>query len=203
MDEMERSNLMLERPTPHSHAGGRSSVPTAHPQIDEPAWMEQAPGRWWVIHTRARNEKAVAAALERCRIRYYLPLIGVRHTYAKAKVTFRLPLFPGYLFLCGNEDERDVAWRTNRVANVLEVEDQEQLRAELTQVCRVVESGEAVALYPALRAGQRCRVTDGPLRDLEGVVIRHGRQWRMYLSVTMLGQSAIVEVDAARLEAID
>jgi transcription antitermination factor NusG len=166
-------------------------------------WIGEAPGRWWVLHTRARHEKMVATALERHRIQYYLPLVPVMRTYAKCRVTFLLPLFPGYLFLCGEHDDCEKAWKTNRIAKILRVENQERLRTELRQVNQALEAGEKVDLFKSLKKGRRCRITGGCLRGLEGVVLRRGRHSRMYLSVTILGQSAVVEVDAALLEPID
>ena len=163
--------------------------------------ISQMRGHWWVLHTRSRNEKAIGKTLAQKRVQHYLPLIDVHHTYAKSKATFRVPLFPGYLFLCGDYADRDTAWQTNRVVNILDVADQDRLRRELGQVYRAVEHGRGVDLYPSLRSGQQCRLTGGPLKGLEGVVIRHGSNCRMYLSVAMLGQSAVVEVDAALLEA--
>jgi transcription termination/antitermination protein NusG len=159
-------------------------------------------GRWWVLHTRARNEKCVAAKLAERRIDYFLPLVSVRRTYAKSKATFELPLFPGYVFLRGDEGACDIARRTNRVAHILHVDNQTQLHTELQQVQAALASGEPVALYPALQTGQRCRMSGGPLKGLEGVVIQQGRQCRMWLEVTVLGQSAVVEVDAAMLEVV-
>jgi hypothetical protein len=50
--------------------------------------------------------------------------------------------------------------------------------------------------------GRYCRVTAGPLKGLEGTLIRHGRHCRFLVSVTILGQSAAVELDAGLLEAI-
>jgi transcriptional antiterminator RfaH len=178
------------------HAAPSACRPTDH-------WIIDAPGRWWVLHTRARNEKRVAAALEKHRVCCYLPLVSVRRTYAKAKFTFNLPLFPGYVFLCGDHNDCDRARRTNRVANVIYVEDQGRFRAELQHVQRVVESGQAIELFPALQVGQPCRITAGALKGVEGVVIRRGGRCRMYLAVSTLGQSAVVEVDAALLEAVN
>ncbi len=180
---------------------GVSTRAAPAPVVAGPECILRAAGHWWVVHTRARHEKAVAATLARHRVRYYLPLVSVRHTYAKSRALFRVPLFPGYLFLCGTADDREIALRTHRVANILVVQDQDRFRAELSQVHRAVESGRAVDLYPALRIGQPCRVTAGPLKGLEGVVVCQGRRCRMHLAVTMLGQSAVVEVDAALLEA--
>ena len=182
-------------------AGAARSAPRIAPGNPED-WIVRGSGRWWVLHTRARNEKQVAHALAEQRVRHYLPLVSVRHTYAKAKVTFRVPLFPSYVFLCGDHGDCDKARRTNRIASILHVEDQEGLRAELWQIHRVVEGGNAVELFPALQAGQRCRITRGALQGVEGVVVRHAGRCRMYLSVSTLGQSAMVEVDAALLEPV-
>ena len=159
--------------------------------------------RWWVAHTRARNEKVVALALARQYVRHYLPLVRLHRRYATRQGTVRLPLFPGYMFLWGDYGARDKAWQTKRVANILQVEDQERLCTELRQVYRAIESGEAVDLFPSLRRGRRCLITGGALKGLTGIVIRRGRRCRMHLSVTMLGQSAVIEVDAALLEAAD
>jgi transcription antitermination factor NusG len=152
---------------------------------------------------RPKSEKVVATALERNGVGYYLPLVPVVRTYAKCRVTFLLPLFPGYVFLRGDHDDCEKAWRTNRVAKILRVENQERLRTELQQVNQALEAGEKVDLFKSLKKGRHCRITGGSLRGLEGVVLRRGRHCRMYLSVTILGQSAVVEVDAALLEPID
>jgi transcription antitermination factor NusG len=168
--------------------------------FDERAWILDSPGRWWVLHTRARNEKRVAAALDEAQVRYYLPLVNVQRTYTKSRFTFRIPLFPGYVFLCGDHEQCAQARRTNRIANVIYVEDQDRLRAELQHVDSVLESGQTVELYPALQIGQRCRVAAGALKGVEGVVIRRGGRCRMYLAVSTLGQSVVVEVDGALLE---
>ena len=179
-----------------------SSTPAPSVMTSED-WITRASGQWWVLHTRARHEKVVAEALARKSITHYLPLVSIQRTYAKCRVTVQLPLFPGYMFLCGGDNAYETALKTNRIVNILQVEDQDQFRTELTQVCKVVNLGTKVDVFKALRKGQRCRITGGSLMGLEGIVLRRGRHCRMYLCVTMLGQSAVVEVDGALLEVID
>ena len=84
----------------------------ARHETSEGEWIRTIAGRWWVLHTRSRNEKRVSSELERERVRHYLPLVSVKHTYAKHKATFQLPLFPGYVFLCGDAGDCDKARRT-------------------------------------------------------------------------------------------
>ncbi len=165
-------------------------------------WIVAAPHPWWVVHTHARNEKLIAQALAQRDACFYLPLVSVHHTYAKSKASFQVPLFPGYLFLSGGHAECDVARRTNRVAQILRVDDQLRLRRELTQVYRAISSGKQLTLYRAIQVGQLCRITRGPLQGTEGVVVRNANGCRMYLAVTMLGQSAEIEIDAGLLEAV-
>jgi transcription antitermination factor NusG len=160
-------------------------------------------GTWWVLHTRARNEKVVAKALSRQQVDYFLPLVHYKRTYGGRINRVEIPLFPGYVFLCGQPEDRLVALKTNRVANVLEVSNQEQLKHDLRQIALTVESGEPVDLFPGLQTGARCRVTAGSMIGIEGVVIRRQGPWRVYVGVEFLGQSAELEIDPSLLDIMD
>lgn len=173
------------------------------PNRPRPDFMERFDGRWWVLHTKPRNEKALAGDLERQGIDHYLPLVRSERRYGKRRVRVDLPLFAGYVFMCGDPDDRYTALRTKRVANVIAVEDQERLKFDLRQVHQVVESDEPVDIYPGLQCGRRCRIRSGSLRGLEGVVVRRVGAARIYIEAAILGQSAVVEIDNALLEPLD
>ncbi|MGB2984461.1 MAG: transcription termination/antitermination NusG family protein [Phycisphaerae bacterium] len=160
-------------------------------------------GCWRVLHTRPRNEKAIASVFDRLGISYFLPLVRHKRTCRGRPRYVNLPLFPGYVFLCGNWEAREAALKTNRVVNVLDVADQDRLKADLMQIQRVLESGKPVDLYPGLRVGSRCRVKSGILAGLEGVVLRRRSLWRVYVGVQFIAQSAELEVDSMLLEVID
>ncbi len=178
---------------PPTEGGGL--VPTAP--------VDVLPGPWWLVHTKSRCEKALAADLERRGIGYFLPLARMRRRHGGRPVEVLLPLFPSYVFFCGGADERYTVLMTHRVAQVIEVVDQERLKDELRQIHRVTASQQAVNMYPGLQRGQRCRVVAGPLAGLEGVVLR-SRDWcRVYLGVEALGQSAELEIDPSLLEIVE
>ncbi len=196
LPEQESDDLAADGPQPAAGVATRCGV------LDGEE-LDQVPGRWWALHTRARNEKLVATALAQRGIPHYLPLVSLRRNYGPRRVTVELPLFPGYLFLLGGADECAAALRTRRVAMVLRIDGQEQFRDELRQIHRVVESGESVDLYPGLQEGRRCRVISGSLAGLEGVVLRRRSSSRMYIAATVLRQSAVIEIDCALLEPLD
>ncbi|MBN1491093.1 MAG: UpxY family transcription antiterminator [Phycisphaerae bacterium] len=181
----------------------RASVGLSRLCVDESNPIDRHLGEWWVVHTKARQEKALAADLERRGIGHFLPLSHSIRRHGGRKVHVELPLFPSYLFLCGDYGARYNTLMTHRAAHVIEVVDQEKLKHELQQVYRVLVSEHPIDLYPRLRRGERCRVTRGSLRGVEGVMLRRGGACRIYLGVEALGQSAELEIDPSCVEAID
>lgn len=170
---------------------------------DAPCPVDALLGRWWLVHTKSRQEKALATDLERRGVGCFLPLVRTKRRYSGRTFELTLPLFPSYLFLCGNDDDRYAALMTHRAAHVIAVTDQEALKAELRQIFRVTVSEQPVDLYPRLVRGRRVRVTGGSLQGLEGVVLRRRGACRIYVGVEVLGQSAELEIDPALLETIE
>lgn len=157
------------------------------------------PFRWAVAHTRPRCEKKLADAAEREGIRVYVPLIAKTHTYGRRKRTFHSPLFTGYVFCCGDAPQRRWLSQNQNTANLLDVSDQETFVAQLRRVQTAVESGLLVDVKPFLETGRQVRITSGLLRGAEGVVVRVSGKTRVLLSVDMIQQAAVVEVDSAAL----
>ena len=160
-------------------------------------------GFWWVAHTKSRNEKALAHDLINKDINYFLPMSWkVRHIRGR-KIRTLIPLFSGYLFFCGEEDQRLEVLRTNRVANIIEVRNQEKLLDELLKIEQALRAGADLTPHKYIKAGQRCRVTAGPLVGLEGIVLKTRTGTRLVLQVDMLGQAASVEIDTDSIEPFD
>jgi len=158
-------------------------------------------GRWCALHTKSRNDKALAWDLLRLELPYFLPMVRMTRSYGGRRAEAVLPLFPGYVFAAVESDQdRYRILNTHRVARIIDVVDQVQIRTELEQIRRAVMSPHAVDLYPGIKKGVRCRVIAGSLRGVEGVVLMRREMGRIFLDVTMLGQSAVVEIDAMLLE---
>ena len=160
-------------------------------------------GTWWVAHTKSRNEKALAWQMQRKDIGYFLPMTEKVHRRKGRTFRSLLPLFTGYVFFCGDDDDRVEVLRTNRVANIIEVTDQSQLVAELTPIQLALDEGEQLLPHKYIKAGQRCRVTAGPLTGTEGIVIRAGERTRLVLQVDILGQATSVEIATDMIELVE
>jgi len=160
-------------------------------------------GQWWVAHTKSRNEKALGQDMIRKDISYFLPMSWKVRRQKGRTIRSLLPLFTGYLFFCGEEGQRIEVLRTNRVAKLIEVKDQQKLLGELIQVERVLRTGTPLVPHKYIRTGQHCRVIGGPLADLCGIVLKTKTVTRLVLQIDMLGQAASVEIDTDMIEVLD
>jgi transcription antitermination factor NusG len=174
--------------------------PIIWPQAES---MRDFEGQWWVVHTRSRNEKALAQDLISKDISYFLPMSWKVSRKSRRTTRSLLPLFNGYLFFCGKEDERVELLKTNRVANLIEVDNQQKLLDELVQVNQALQSGAPLTPHNYIKKGQRCRVIAGPLMGMEGIVVRSNNAVRLVLQIDMLGQAASVEIDVDMIEVLD
>jgi len=159
--------------------------------------------QWWVVHTKSRNEKALAHDLIRREVNYFLPMSWKARKSSRRTVRALLPLFNGYLFFCGSENQRVQLLQTNRAAGLIEVVDQQQLVSELAQIEQALRAGAPLTPENYIEKGRKYRVVAGPLMGLKGTVIEVRNATRLVLQVDMLGQAASVEIDVDLLEIIE
>ncbi|RMH27983.1 MAG: antitermination protein NusG [Planctomycetota bacterium] len=162
---------------------------------------DQSP--WWVLHTKPRQEKALAQALAAAGVRVFLPAVRERKAYGHRRRVVHRPLFPSYLFMAGSRDEAWFAEGTRRVARVIEPPDGPALASELESIRLALAAGADLDPYPYLKAGRRVRVRTGPFKGVEGVVDVRSRVDRLIITVNALGRSVALEVDAGVLEPAD
>jgi transcriptional antiterminator RfaH len=174
--------------------------PLVWPQAES---IRQFNGLWWVAHTKSRNEKALAHDLMAKNISYFLPMTWRVHRHSERTIKSLLPLFTGYLFFCGNDNERVELLKTNRVANLIEVKNQENLIHELARFDQALRAGAPLTPHKYLNKGQWCRVIAGPLLGLEGIILQTKGDTRLLLQINLLGQAASVEIDIVMVEPVE
>ena len=178
----------------------QENPPPVHPSDYS---IGQLTGQWWVLHTKARNEKALAWDLLNCNISYFLPMVEKVRSTRGRRIKSVMVLFPGYIFLCGREEDRYAAMTTDRIASTIEVIDQDRIIKELNAIQKALDSPKQLDPFPYLQPGRKCVVTAGPLKGVEGSLVRRKNVDRLVLQVHVLGQAVSTEIDAALLEVID
>jgi transcriptional antiterminator RfaH len=151
--------------------------------------------RWWVLHTRPRQEKALARQLLEHQVAFYLPIIAKRLHLRGRNLTSHVPLFPGYVFLLATSEQRLTVLTTNRVAHTLAVTDQAVLFRDLRQIYRLIASGAAVTPEDRLGPGSLVEINSGPLAGLKGKITRTASGRRFIVEVDFIHRGASVLLD--------
>lgn len=161
---------------------------------------QPASGCWWVLHTRPRAEKNLVRKLLRDGCAFFLPLHERQWLSTGRLLRSYLPLFPSYVFLHGDPYARLVALKTNLVVNVLPVEDQAQLHADLVRVHQLIASGSLLTPEDRLQPGSKVEITSGSLAGLEGKILRRGKKTKFLVEVQFLQRGVSVELESWMFE---
>ena len=163
--------------------------------IDEP--------QWFALWTNSHCEQFVCEQLVAKGFEAFLPTMREWSQRAGIRRLIPVPMFPGYLFVRHAMDKhgsleivktrglvRILGERWDRLAAIPD--------AEIEAIQRIARSDLALRPYPYLQEGQRVRITDGPLCDVEGILVRSKpNRGLLVLSISLLQRSVAVEVDGA------
>ena len=160
---------------------------------------------WFAIYTLSRREKDLMRRLRSQRIAHYGPMVPRRTRSPKGRIrTSFVPLFTGYVFVCGSEEDRYNTIATGCVSKCLPVQDREQLITDLKHIRVLEEFGEDLQAEVRPVVGQQARIIRGPLREREltGTIAQVNSQHRLTITVNFLQQGASIVVDEADIELI-
>jgi transcription antitermination factor NusG len=162
--------------------------------------------RWVALRTSAKWEKSLAAALERCRVPTFLPLMTKISVYRSKRQATEVPLFGGYVF-CSEADFRankavPPAVR-NRIAQVLPPPDPEELRRELLGIAEFLASHRLVQERVYGKPGDTVRIAGGLFAGQVGVIrLLKPRERKIVLEIKFLGVRLEVDVEEHLIERI-
>lgn len=158
--------------------------------------------RWWAVYTKARQEKAMVRQLVAQQVPCYLPLVEKSQIQRGRRTRSFQPVFGGYVFLFGDEDDRVTALQTNRVSQLLPVADGEELCRDLQKVRCLISSKAPLTVESRLEAGQAVRIKNGPFRGLEGIILQRRNATRLLIAVKYLQQGVSIQIDDFLVEPI-
>ncbi len=170
---------------------------------------EPAPDRpqWYAVYTRPHFERKVAARLAEKQVEHYLPVFNEVHQWQDRKKPVEVPVFPNYLFvrLVDSPSERLRVLVTSGVVRILgaEVQAEPVPDSQIVAVRRML-AGSSARCYrqPWLQAGTLVRVRRGPLKDLQGFLVRVKNHARLIVSIDLLAQSVATEIDVHDVEPV-
>ena len=162
---------------------------------------ETAAPPWCALWTHPHCEQLVRDQLAAKGFDVLLPTINVWSRRAGVRHLIQAPLFPGYLFLHHAIDKASYIEivKTRGLTRILG--ERWDLPAtvdaeEIATIRRLVDADVPVMAHPYLQEGQRVRITQGPLADVEGLFVQaKPAKGLLIISVKLLQRSVAVEVD--------
>jgi transcriptional antiterminator NusG len=156
---------------------------------------------WYALYTRSHSEQLVYDQLTARGFHIFLPKLHVWSQRAGKRHLISVPMFPGYLFLRHAIDKtsyidvckarglvRILGTRWDRLSVVPD--------GEIEAIQTTLGARLPVMAHPYLREGQRVRITQGPLRGVEGILVQsRPTKGLLILSVDLLQRSVAVEID--------
>jgi transcription antitermination factor NusG len=166
--------------------------------------MNPGEAQWHALYTRHQHEKTVAHVLSCKGFEVFLPLYWAVHRWKDRDKQLWLPLFPCYVFVCGELRRQFDLLSTPGIHFVLTSGEGPAVipREEIETVRQMLERGARVEPHPFLNVGDRVRVKAGPLAGVEGILVRKKNRFRLVVSVELLGRSAAAEIDASMVERV-
>jgi transcription antitermination factor NusG len=159
---------------------------------------------WYAVYTRHQHEKTVAGALARRGVDVFLPLYTERSRWADRIKILQKPLFPCYVFVHADSNNRLDIQQTPGVYYLVggSTGPAPILADEIAAIRSALAGPLLVEPYPFLSVGDWVRVKAGPLAGVEGILVRKKNTERLILSVEILQKSVAVDLDGSLVERV-
>jgi transcription antitermination factor NusG len=159
--------------------------------------------KWYALYSCPRHEKLVHQQLIAKAVESFLPLYKCLRRWNDRTAWVELPLFPGYLFVHIQLSARLRVLTVPGVVRLVGFNGQlASLREEEIQAIKSAVALQVAEPCAYLVEGRRVRIATGPLKGMEGIVVRRKGSLRAVISVHSIMQSFSVELDAADAQLI-
>jgi transcription antitermination factor NusG len=152
---------------------------------------------WYALHVRYQHEVRTGRLLESKGWEILVPVYHDLRRWSDRVKEIDLPLFAGYVFCrfprfdCRHVEDTPGAVRILRFGGHPAPIPQR----EIDGIQAMLAARVRLSPWPFLKAGDQVRVERGPLRGLEGTLLRNSDSSRLVVSVEMLQRSIAAEVD--------
>jgi transcription antitermination factor NusG len=159
---------------------------------------------WYAAYVKHQHERKVAESLRKKGLEVFLPEQKVVHRWKDRDKAIYVPLFPGYLFLHFNIQDKLQALNTPGIFFLLESAGRACPISgdEIDAIRKALAGGFRIQPHPFVTSGDLVRITAGPLQGITGILTHIKNQYRVVLNVDALRKAVSVEVEIGSVERI-
>ncbi len=154
--------------------------------------------QWYALYTKSRAEKKVLDQFNQMGIKAYLPLKKELRQWSDRKKWVESPVISSYIFINIRLsdykrvfDARGVVAYVSHKGKAVIIPDW-----EIEAMRRTVDNKLSFSVETGtIKKGQTVTVTSGPLKGVSGVVTDIRGQKKLYLSISQIGYTLVVNLD--------
>jgi transcription antitermination factor NusG len=172
--------------------------------LDAPSVSPQRDRNWYAVSTVPQNERAVVRNLELREVTSFLPTYEtIRIWKNRQKKKIVLPLFPTYLFVHINRNERIKVLQSPGVLRIVgNGHDYVPVQDSEVEFLRSACQGDRIEPYRELVVGERVRIKSGAMQGIKGTLVRKSDSMRFVMTLELINLHAAVQVSADNLEPV-
>jgi transcription antitermination factor NusG len=155
---------------------------------------------WFALVVRSRHEKSVKTILESKGYRTALPLVRCIHKRSSGSSwDSQKPLIAGYVFVAHDQENPFRIVTTPGVVHIVSFGSGPGAipEAEIEALERVASSGLPAGSCRYTKVGETVELIEGPLKGVQGIVLRQGKTTRLVVGIDLLQRSVAVEIESA------
>ena len=160
--------------------------------------------RWYLIHSKPRQEEVARDNLERQGYSTYLPLLKTPRRRMGRRIIRIEPMFPRYLFIRLNTETDNWApiRSTLGVSTLVRFGmTPSPVPDDLIEILRERDNSAGIQDIPMhdFQSGQKVRIEEGPFMGYEGIFLAKTSQERVLVLLDIVGKSAKARVEVTAL----
>jgi transcription antitermination factor NusG len=159
---------------------------------------------WFAAFTAPQSERAVVRHLDAHQLESFLPTFESTHVWKnRQKKKIIQPLFPCYVFVHVTRMERQFAFQVPGLLRLIGgAHGPIPIPSSEIDILRSDPFRGRLEPFTDLVLGERVRIRSGPMRGVEGTLIRKKSGLRFVLSINLINQHAALEIPAEDIEAV-
>ena len=158
--------------------------------------------KWIAVYTKSRHEKVVIQELENKNIEAYCPIFKERRQWSDRKRWVEFPLFRSYVFAKIELKNSIYILQTMGVHHIIKFQGNISIIPNeiIQNIKSMIDGGFTVEQVEYFVKGDEVKVVDGPLKGMEGIIVKIKNENKLVLKVATIQQAIAVQIHPGYLK---
>ena len=158
--------------------------------------------KWIAVYTKSRHEKVVIQELENKNIEAYCPIFKERRQWSDRKRWVEFPLFRSYVFAKIELKNSIYILQTMGVHHIIKFQGNISIIPDeiIQNIKSMIDGGFTVEQVEYFVKGDEVIVVDGPLKGMDGIVVKIKNENKLVLKVAAIQQAIAVQIHPGYLK---